>query len=157
MRTTVGTNQPVAAAEAWELMRELVLNNDRRREVSEALGMSFARAKTLRRIAESPTPMGELATHVGIDAPYMTLVVDDLEEQGLATRKPHPRDRRAKLVEATKSGKQAARRANAILDRPPAELADLPEEELHGLVRALRAAQAVGPLEDSSEDSAPAR
>jgi DNA-binding MarR family transcriptional regulator len=139
-----------AAEEAWELMRELVLNNDRRREVSDALGMSFARAKALRYVAESPTPMGELATKLGIDAPYMTVVVDDLEQQGLVMRKPHPQDRRAKLVEATRSGKQAARRADAILERPPLELTTLPAEELEGLVRALRTAQPGRPAETSA-------
>jgi DNA-binding MarR family transcriptional regulator len=128
------------AAAAWELMRELVLNNERRREVSDVLGMSFSRAKALRYVAESAVPMGELATKLGIDAPYMTLVVDDLERQGLVVRKPHPRDRRAKLVHATRGGKLAARRANAILERPPPELKELPIEELAELVRVLGAA-----------------
>jgi DNA-binding MarR family transcriptional regulator len=129
------------AATAWGLMRDLVLNNERRREVSDVLGMSFARAKALRYVAESPVPMGELATKLGIDAPYMTLVIDDLERQGMVVRKPHPRDRRAKLVHATRSGKVAARRASAILERPPPELMDLPVSELAELVRVLGAAQ----------------
>ena len=41
-------------------------------------------ADALRRIAASPMTMGELAAILGIDAPYMTLVVDDLERQGVA-------------------------------------------------------------------------
>jgi len=127
------------ADEAWEIMRELVLDNERRREVSDALGMSFARAKALRRIYKAPSTMGELATFLGIDAPYMTIVVDDLERQGLVERKPHPTDRRAKLVEATARGKEAAQRARVILARPPAELAALPEDELAALLRGLRA------------------
>jgi DNA-binding MarR family transcriptional regulator len=129
-----------AAQEAWEIMRELVLNNERRREVSNALGMSFARIKALRRIDESPLSMGELASSLSIDAPYMTLVVDDLERQGFVERKPHPQDRRAKLVVATRAGKRAAQRASAILHRPPAELAALPEDELAALLGALRTA-----------------
>jgi DNA-binding MarR family transcriptional regulator len=128
-----------AADEAWEIMRELVLDNERRREVTDALGMSFARAKALRRIYKAPSTMGELATFLGIDAPYMTIVVDDLERQGLVERKPHPTDRRAKLVEATARGKEAAQRARVILNRPPAELAALPEAELTALLRGLRA------------------
>jgi DNA-binding MarR family transcriptional regulator len=127
------------ADEAWDIMRELVLDNERRREVSDALGMSFARAKALRRIYKEPSTMGELATYLGIDAPYMTIVVDDLERQGLVERKPHPTDRRAKLVETTALGQQAARRARVILNRPPAELAALPEAELTALLRGLRA------------------
>jgi DNA-binding MarR family transcriptional regulator len=127
------------ADEAWDIMRDLVLDNERRREVSDALGMSFARAKALRRIYKTPSTMGELATNLGIDPPYMTIVVDDLERQGLVERKPHPTDRRAKLVETTARGKEAARRARVILNRPPAELTALPEAELAALLRALRA------------------
>jgi DNA-binding MarR family transcriptional regulator len=127
------------ADEAWDIMRELVLDNERRREVSDALGMSFARAKALRRIYKEPSTMGELATYLGIDAPYMTIVVDDLERQGLVERKPHPTDRRAKLVETTARGQELARQARAILNRPPAELAALPEPELEALLRGLRA------------------
>jgi DNA-binding MarR family transcriptional regulator len=127
------------ADEAWGIMRELVLDNERRREVSDALGMSFARAKALRRIYKEPSTMGELATYLGIDPPYMTIVVDDLERQGLVERKPHPTDRRAKLVETTALGQEAARRARVILNRPPAELAALPETELTALLRGLRA------------------
>ena len=127
------------ADEAWDIMRELVLDNERRREVSDALGMSFARAKALRRIYKEPSTMGKLATTLGIDPPYMTIVVDDLEQQGLVERKPHPTDRRAKLVETTPLGKAAARKAREIMNRPPAELAALPEAELEGLLRGLRA------------------
>jgi len=125
--------------EAWDIMRELVLDNERRREVSDALGMSFARAKALRRIYKTPGTMGELATFLGIDPPYMTIVVDDLERQGLVERKPHPTDRRAKLVEATARGQEAARRAREIMNTPPAELAALPEAELAALLHGLRA------------------
>jgi DNA-binding MarR family transcriptional regulator len=133
------TSSP-AAQEAWEIMRELVLNNERRREASNALGMSFVRIKALRRIDESPMSMGELASSLSIDAPYMTLVVDDLERQGFVERKPHPQDRRAKMVVATRNGKRAAQKARAILQRPPAELAALPGDQLVALLGALRAA-----------------
>jgi DNA-binding MarR family transcriptional regulator len=128
-----------AADEAWDIMRELVLDNERRREVSDALGMSFGRLKALRRIDTAPRTMGELATILGTDPPYMTIVVDDLERQGLVARKPHPTDRRAKLVETTALGKAAAQRARDIMNRPPTELAALPEAELEALLRGLRA------------------
>jgi DNA-binding MarR family transcriptional regulator len=128
-----------AAGEAWDIMREIVLDNERRREVSDAVGMSFGRLKALRRIDTAPRTMGELATILGTDPPYMTLVVDDLERQGLVERKPHPTDRRAKLVETTPRGKAAARQARDIMNRPPAELTALSEAELEALLRGLRA------------------
>jgi DNA-binding MarR family transcriptional regulator len=126
------------ATQAWALLRDLVLDNERRRQVSDALGMSFGRIKALRRVAIRPMPMGELATMLGIDAPYMTTVVDDLQGLGLVERRPHPTDRRAKLVGATRKGKDWARRADGILGNPPAELAELDDADLAQLVRILR-------------------
>jgi len=130
--------------EVWEIMRELVLSNERRKEVSDALGMSLARVKALRRIEASPMAMGELASLLSMDAPYMTVVVDDLERQGLVERKPHPTDRRAKVVQATPAGQRAAREARGILNRPPDELAALPPEQLEALLGALRAVRGIG-------------
>jgi len=106
--------------------------------VSDALGMSFGRIRALRRIAARPMPMGELATTLGIDPPYMTIVVDDLQAQGLVERRAHPTDRRAKLVVATRRGKACARRANAILGSPPAELVNLGDADLAELARIVR-------------------
>jgi DNA-binding MarR family transcriptional regulator len=127
----------MSAREAWLLMNDLVLDNQRRREVSEALGISFARSRALRRLAGGPMSMGELAAALGIDPPNATVVVDDLESLGLARRRPHPTDRRAKLVEATRKGKAMARRADEILGTPPAALSALGEDDLEALERIL--------------------
>ena len=125
------------AREVWLLMSDLVLDNERRREVSEALGMSFGRARTVRRLARRPMSMRELADALGIDPPNATVVVDDLEARGLVRRGPHPTDRRAKLVEATPEGKALARRADDILATPPDGLAALDANELETLRRLL--------------------
>jgi DNA-binding MarR family transcriptional regulator len=121
----------------WLLMSDLVLDNERRREVSEALGISFGRARTVRRLARQPMSMGELAAALGIDPANATGVVDDLESLGLVRRQPHPTDRRAKLVEATPKGKEMARRANAILSTPPPALSALSADDLDALRRIL--------------------
>jgi len=81
--------------------------------------------------------MGELAEALGIDRPNATVVVDDLEAQGLVRRTPHPTDRRAKLVEATRKGKTLARRADEILATPPATLRELDPEDVAALQRIL--------------------
>ena len=65
------------------------------------------------------------------------MLVDDLEAQGLVRRAPHPTDRRAKLVEATRKGKTLARRAEDILGTPPAALKELSANELQALRRIL--------------------
>src|SRR3954454_20405012 len=108
------------AREVWLLMTDVVLENTRRREVSDALGMSFGRTRAIRRLARAPHSMREFADALGIDPPQATVLVDDMEAQGLVRRRPHPTDRRAKLVEATPRGKTLARRADEILATPPA-------------------------------------
>ncbi len=125
------------ARDVWLAMSDLVLEQTRRREVSEALGMSFGRSRALRRLARRPMSMRELADALGIEAPNATVVVDDLEAQGLVRRGPHPTDRRAKVVEATRKGKTLARRADAILSTPPPALTALDPEDLEALRRIL--------------------
>lgn len=123
--------------EAWHAMADLVLDNERRREVSEQTGVSFGRMKALRQIAGRPMSMRELAGLLGMDPPNLTAVVDDLERSGLVERQSHPTDRRVKLVVATPKGAALAQRAEEILDRPPAGLVDLPSDDLEILVRIL--------------------
>jgi DNA-binding MarR family transcriptional regulator len=120
-------------------MANLVLDNERRREVSEKVGLSFGRLRALRRIAERPTPMGELAALLCVDPPNLTSLVDDLEELGLVERRAHPTDRRVKLVSATRKGAALARQADEILERPPLGLSHLSGPDLKTLVRILDA------------------
>jgi DNA-binding MarR family transcriptional regulator len=133
----MGGADPDAARRAWRAMSDLVLEHDRKAAVSEALGLSFARVRALRRLVEEPLTLRALAERLSADPPYVTLIVDDLEERGLVQRTPHPEDRRAKLVQLTKAGRAAAARADAILDEPPAALRDVPAADLAALLRVL--------------------
>jgi DNA-binding MarR family transcriptional regulator len=144
------------ARDVWLLMSDLVLDNTRRREVSEALGMSFGRARALRLLARRPRSMSELAAALGIDKPNATVVVGNLEDQGLARRRPHPTDGRAKVVEATRKGKDLARRADAILATPPPGLSVLGADELDTLRRILESV-AEGSDLDTSRRRGPLR
>jgi DNA-binding MarR family transcriptional regulator len=128
-----GTGASDLSREVWTLMSDLVLDHQRRREVSEAVGLSFGRTRAVRRVADTPMSMGRLAETLGIDRPNATVLVDDLEAQGLVRRRAHPTDRRTKMVEATGKGKTIARRANEILGRPPEALAALDPEDLETL------------------------
>jgi DNA-binding MarR family transcriptional regulator len=132
------------AQRAWTAMSALVLDNDRRREVSDAVGLSFGQIRAIRRIAPAPIAMGELAAALTVDAPYATLVVDALERQGLVERQPHPTDRRIKLVAATERGAAVAKQADEILGRPPAGLSALSAAQLEEVARLLEAAAATG-------------
>lgn len=125
-----------AAGRAWRGMRALVLDHyDRRRAVCDALGMSFVRVKALRRLAIEPSNMGDLASRLGADAPYVTLIVDDLERRGLAERTVHPHDRRARVVTVTDEGRRLAEQAEALLGAVPPAFADLPDADLAVLDR----------------------
>jgi DNA-binding MarR family transcriptional regulator len=125
------------ARQAWRAMSDVVLAQNRKAEVSEALGLSFARVRALRRLAAKPLTLRALAGRLGADPPYVTLIVDDLQKRGLVQRTPHPEDRRSKLVALTEAGRAAAERAAAILDEPPAALRDVPAEDLAALLRVL--------------------
>ena len=135
MRT--GARRESLAREAYGAMRRLVLDDERCREVTDTVGLSFHRLRALRRIADEPLAMGDLAASLNVDPPNLTVLVDELEELGLVERCAHPADRRVKLVATTPAGATVAHRAQEILDRPPARLVDLSLEDLETLVRIL--------------------
>jgi DNA-binding MarR family transcriptional regulator len=119
------------------MMSDVVLSNERRREVLEVTALHFGKVRALRRIAVRPMPMRELAEQLAVDPPNLTPTVDELERLGLVERRAHPTDRRVKLVAATPKGAELAHRADEILDRPPAGLVDLSPEDLEVLLRIL--------------------
>ena len=126
------------AARAWQAMRTLVLDRyDRRKKVTDALGMSFIRAKALRLVAAGPMTMRELAAGLGTDPPYTTVAVDDLERRGLVVRTVRAGDRRSKLVSITPAGLEQARLADEILSAPPRLVRELPAADLAALDRIL--------------------
>ena len=135
-------NDSATSQEVWLLMSDLVLDNERRREVSEVLGISFGRARTVRRLARRPMSMRELADALGVEPPNATVIVDDLEALGLVRRRPQPTARRAKLAEATRKGKAMARRADTILATPPPGLGTLGADDLETLRRILERVRA---------------
>ena len=81
--------------------------------------------------------MGDLAAALGIDRPNADRARRRPRSAGLVRRRPHPTDRRARIVEATRKGKGVARRADAILGTPPPGLSELSAEDLEELRRVL--------------------
>ena len=57
-------------------------------------------------------PMRDLGVALVTDAPYITVIVDDLEDRGLVTREANPGDRRSKLVHITAAGREVAQQAD---------------------------------------------
>lgn len=139
MNYGVVVNEDDTAVRVWRELRSLVMDrNDRRREVSTTLGMSFAMSKALLVLAgEGPLSLGDIANRLITDPPYATLVVEGLVRRGHVLRTPDPADRRRKLVHLTDSGRAAAATATAIFDTPPEPLRALPEDDLRTLARIL--------------------
>jgi DNA-binding MarR family transcriptional regulator len=103
----------------------------------------------------APRSQLALARRLGLDKTVMTHLVDDLEQAGMVTRRPDPRDRRARQVVITAGGARALAQARAQVTAAEAHLlAGLSAEEsavLRGLMeRVARHAQAAaGPAGDS--------
>ena len=121
----------------WDRIRTLIYDDNRRAEVSAAVGLSFIKIKTLRRLLVRPMPMRELASELVTDKPYMTQIVDALGERGLVVRTVDERDRRCRIASLTESGREVALRSEELLTRPPAALAQLPDHDLAELTRIL--------------------
>jgi DNA-binding MarR family transcriptional regulator len=116
-------------------MQRFVEAHHRHGELAETLGFRLGggRGKILFQLRGGPATLGELAQANGVDAPYATLIVDKLEAHGLVERRPHPEDRRRKLVTLTPAGHEAIATADAILLRPPAAMGTLEGAELEQL------------------------
>jgi len=103
---------------------------------SQDLGMSPVMVHTLRLLMELPTgAMSQLVDRLGVDAAWVTAVVDRLEARGDVVRVASPVDRRVKLLEVTDGGRRTWRRLQRLFATPPGELKQLTREELEALVR----------------------
>ena len=82
---------------------------------------------------EPPTQLA-LARAVSLDRTVMTYLLDDLEAQQLVTRRPDPRDRRARLVLITDIGRSRLRLVRQSLAAAEARLlADLDGQDAETL------------------------
>jgi MarR family transcriptional regulator for hemolysin len=80
----------------------------------------------------------ELAEISDLDKTTMVVTVDELEQAGLATRRPSSTDRRARIISVTKAGERAVATGARIADRVHRDALDaLPEEQREVLVEAL--------------------
>jgi DNA-binding MarR family transcriptional regulator len=126
-----------AAEEAFERLRRIAFEGEHVERMA-ALGvrtkLSPGLIKTLVRLSKDDgVSMGEMAKGLGCDPSYVTALVDDLDERGLARREPAPYDRRVKIVALTDEGRALADEIDAILSVPPAAFAALSQVELRQL------------------------
>jgi DNA-binding MarR family transcriptional regulator len=128
------------ARRVWHALFELLLRSAPARADSLARrGFTPNDARALFSLeAGAGRPMRALADEWRCDPSNATLIVDRLEQLGLASRQPLPADRRVKLVVLTRKG---ARTRTALLDefhRPPPEFEHLNRADLQALARILR-------------------
>jgi DNA-binding MarR family transcriptional regulator len=125
-----------SAQQAWTLMRQFVDGHSRHSDLTRALGFSLGagRGKVLFQLRAGPLTHRQLAELNQTTAPYVSVIVDKLEEHGLVRRGPHPDDGRRKLVSLTPSGLEAIATAEAILYRPPEAMTALQQEDLNRLI-----------------------
>jgi DNA-binding MarR family transcriptional regulator len=128
-----------AADRVWNALVSAVMDTreDWRRRVIEVTGLSFGRVRALKRLADKPLALNELARSMTVDAPAATVAVNALEKQGLVVRTPHPTNGRIKLVSLTPAGRAMVARVRAVTERAPAPFASLSARELAVLERAL--------------------
>lgn len=130
------------AEEAWLQMREITHPQgmlEAGGKLADELGVTHGAIRALRPLATAgPMTMSKLASQLRCDGSYVTGLIDILERAGLAERQPDVRDRRVKLVALTDRGRDAARRACAVVFTPPAAFSALSAHELEQLVQLLR-------------------
>jgi DNA-binding MarR family transcriptional regulator len=87
---------------------------------------------------EGPMTQKALGEALKVDPATMVWLIDHLEKERLVRRGEHPKDRRAHLVELSRSGRAAQARAARRLDQLEDEfLAPLSKTERHDLKRLL--------------------
>ena len=103
-----------------------------------ANGASMARLKLLAFLAEQPRRSTDIASFFDHAPRTVTQAIDWLEQNGLVSRLPVPGDRRAKLVQITKAGKEMLEQGLPLYDGIVGRtFGSLSEEELAGLSAAI--------------------
>ena len=114
-----------------------VIESEVRRRLRDTFDVTLPRFDLMSQLYRAPKPMtlGELSQRLMVSNGNVTGLVDRLVEQGLLSRRPSPRDRRAQLVSLTAEGRRffrAMARANGdwIADM----LADVSSDEIETLL-----------------------
>src|SRR4051794_1778900 len=120
----MGKRPHTAGHEAWECIADLWFGDethDRFHHACAAIDISPPQLKTLLSLQlGDDQPMRAISEMLHCDPSWVTGIVDGLEERGYVQRKPHPRDRRVKVVTITPLGEKAKAKALEQMYEPPA-------------------------------------
>ncbi len=128
---TVDSVEP-SLVEAVEALRELILAGEHyRQHMTAYLNLDMSQTQALSYLySRGDMGQSELGALLGFNTSSMTALVDRLERDQIAERRPHPTDRRRSVVHLTDSGRQAIRITGRWFVRAfdhvePAQLPDL--------------------------------
>jgi DNA-binding MarR family transcriptional regulator len=147
MTTPSSAEAPVAEFTGQLLFRLWRASHLRASEVLESIGLTPALFALLNVIgAREGAIQQQLGSALGIDRSTMVSLIDQLEDAGLANRRPSTTDRRAREVVITSKGRRLLQRAREMLSQAEAEvLRGLSDEERHELATLLRRALGSAP------------
>ena len=113
----------------------------------ESIGLTTALFAVLNYVqAHERAIQQQIGSAMGIDPSTMVSLVDQLEDAGLAKRRPHPQDRRAREVLITPKGRRTLKRARELAEEVEDDvLQGLSAAERDQLVTLLRKAFAATP------------
>lgn len=125
------------AGEVWfALLRYMERHTELMTGALKRTGLSPVMAGFLDEIARNPpAPMSRLVNHLGVDAAWVTDVVDKLEARGDVVRRPSTQDRRVKIIELTDAGRRTHRHVEEIMRKPPSALLECSDADLRALER----------------------
>jgi MarR family transcriptional regulator for hemolysin len=123
----------------------------------EPLGVSNRGYHVLATARTGEFTQKELAERIGLDKTTMVVTVDELEEKGLAERKPSSSDRRARVISVTKPGERTVAQGQTIIDRIQGDVLEtLPARERKVFLEAL-GSLVKDRLSEPADDSPPLR
>jgi DNA-binding MarR family transcriptional regulator len=132
MATSPSADTEVAEFAGQLFFRLWRASHTRVAEALESLGLTTALFGVLNFLgARQGAIQQEIGSAMGIDPSTMVALIDELERGGLAKRRPHPTDRRAREVAITPKGRR-------VLEKGRALAMEVDDEVLRGLSAAER-------------------
>lgn len=123
---------------AWLLARASHNLNTEVTAALEGIGLAPRAHCVLRAALEGEYTQIDLARAIGLDKTTMVTLLDDLERQGLAERRPSPEDRRKRVIGVTAAGKRKVRQADEVVEQVRDDvLGALPKGERDAFMKAL--------------------
>jgi DNA-binding MarR family transcriptional regulator len=140
--SNAASSRQSTAREAWRRLRAVGSDPEvvaAEHKLMHETGLSGGPMRALRQLPlDDSLSMRQLAARLGCDNSYVTSLVDALEELDLATREPHPTDRRIKVISLTTSGREVAERVQEEYATAPSSFSSLSPKELETLCELLR-------------------